>query len=240
MFAAFLHPLFLFTFATALACWPGWAVAQKVVRAELVGAFNERLNPDVVVSGSVVVGVSSTASFDGAGLTQLAVYPVARPTLVCLTVESHDGVYSARNEYAVSGDVSAGAPVQLPYDSSKYLQELAGYADQSIALRATQSPCADAVRATAVLPLQRMGHLAERALRFYVNSMGATDVFISTDTDEGSCRLVPGRQTSFDYLCEISMPDLTDANSTPLRVRVERERYGRPLPVAEVEILRGL
>ncbi|MFA7670170.1 MAG: hypothetical protein WCX93_12550, partial [Burkholderiaceae bacterium] len=77
--------------------------------------------------------------------------------------------------------------------------------------------------------------------RFYINSIGATDIYISTASTEGSCRPVQGRQTSFDHVCQIGLPPASSgAIASETIVRIDRERYGRELPSAEVLVLQGV
>lgn len=216
----------------------GSAQAQAPVRAQLIGAFNERMNPDVKVSGPVVVGVSSKAVFDGSALKFLAIYPTDDLETVCLTVESHDGVYTSRNEFHLENSVS-GHPVLLPYDSSQYIKKLASeYTDRTLALKAVPYPCAHVENAAKVLPLQRVDHLNADALRFYINAQTATDIFISSKQTEGLCHPVQGRHTNFDHICEIDLPTASKGTAADVRIRIDRERFGRELPAAEVIVMR--
>lgn len=228
--------LFLFS-SMICASWVGVVAAQLPAQAELKGAFNERMSPDVVVSGAVVVGVSSAAHFDGGSLAALAVFPSPGMGTVCLTVETHDGVYTSRNEYAIPQGLNARVPVRLPYERSRYLGELSQYQDHGLALKATPGGCSDETAGGRVLPLQRIDQLGNRDLRFYINAIGATDIFISTEEREGYCQPVSGRQTSFDHICQIALPTDADTAQRHITVRVDRERYGRELPSATVIVL---
>lgn len=236
MYASVSKPGLSLLLLIASASHAGLVVAQPPAQAALKGVFNERMNPDVVVSGSVVVGVSSSASFDGAALGTLAVFPPPGLETVCLTVESHDGVYTSRNEYTVPAGLAGDVPVRLPYDHSRYLAELSGYADRALALKAVPAACAESGDGLAVLPVQRHDQPATGDLRFYVNAIGATDIFISAGAHEGRCQPVSGRQTSFDHICSIALPPPAEVASRNVVVRVERERYGRELPTAEVVV----
>lgn len=214
-------------------------MAQSPPRAQLKGAFNERMTPDVVVGGAVIVGMSIDTAFDGAALGSLAVHSTEGLQTVCLTVQSQDGVYSARNEYVFPSGLESGQPILLPYEYSRFLDILSDYKDESLAFKAASGPC-DQTESNALLAVQRAnnaGVTSALSLRFYVNAFGATDVFIRTDQEDGTCRPVQGLQTSFDHICRIALPAATGSGMHAIHVHIERERYGRELPPTEVRVL---
>ena len=82
--------------------------AAQPVSATLVAPFQESVQEEVKVSGTVIVGIASTGVLAGAVLMSGFIVPGESPS-VCLTVRSRDGVYFSRNEFEVPGGLPAGA-----------------------------------------------------------------------------------------------------------------------------------
>ncbi|MFW8567081.1 hypothetical protein [Orrella sp. 11846] len=227
-----------FLLTAILAFFSVAAMSQVLSKGELKGSFNEQYNRDVKVSGSVIVGVSYDAHFDGKSLASLIVFPKPEHETVCLSVESNDGSYTSRNEFKLPQSLDSGSPVLLPYGYSQHLEELAReYTDPNLALKATPHSCDEASNTEVVLPLHTDHELNTNILRVYVNTLNATDVFISTGNVHGSCQPIEKQRTNFDHVCSIALPSNPASDKTS--VIVERERFGRELPVTEVVVVRG-
>ena len=214
---------------------PNFVLAQSPIQAVLKGDFYERMNPDVDVSGSVLVGISTGDSFNGTDLKALAISATGSVDAVCLTVQSIDGVYASRNEYTISSLNDMTITVRLPYDQSAFLDELTRYRDGELALAVYEGGCNQGKTDLRAIPVARLDALTTKDLRIYVNSLGATDVFVGVDQVEGHCRLVTGRSTLFDHICDIDLA-LLKPSAEGHRVLIERERFGRVLPSTSVRI----
>ncbi len=220
---ALMFPFVLLSAATAAA-----SAEPPVARPD--GEFFEAQQADVAVSGSVIVGVASTNAQEGAVVSRLLVTPAPAPPegRLCLTVLSRDGVYYSRNTFALPDD-PAGSTVQLDYSHSKLLETLRRYRERELAIRATPGRC-EGVTGAAYYVVDAAASHAPSAVRVFVNSFGATDVFFQRDSPADAVACAPiteGRRTSFDYWCDIPWP--TGA-AGPFTVHIQRERYGREMP----------
>ena len=214
------------------------AYGQPLMMAKLQGEFKENLSPDVKVSGAVLVGVSASGGFNGADLRKMIIYSQPRLEKICLRVSTSDGVYSAQNEYLLPPSSADKVPVLLPYEASRHLTNLAEYPDQSVAVKATVGSCDATSDERVVLPVHRSGQVEDNKFVLYVNSMGATDLYVSAGNLNGVCKPIENRHSNFDHIC--ITPDL-DINKAPGGniVTLERERYGRELPSVKVLLNRN-
>ncbi|MDH3441589.1 MAG: hypothetical protein OEM63_12600 [Gammaproteobacteria bacterium] len=117
-----------------LLCLWSVASAQDTVSAELVSdPFVESYEPEVLVSGNVVVGIMTTAAAAAIISDQVAVSASAEASgqRICLKAASRDGIYTSRNVYAVP-DGAAGN-VRLPY-RSKLANVVRDFGEHEIAL----------------------------------------------------------------------------------------------------------
>lgn len=216
-----------------LAAMTGGTVAAPPLEAELVGAFFETEQVDVAVSGSVVVGVTSTAVQGGKSVGSLLLQHAAGDAQVCLTMLSRDGVYYSRNTFRLP-DAGAGQAVRLPYRSN-LRDRLDSYAASDLAMRASAGSCEHGTNLYYVLGAA--SGPAPAAIRVFVNSFGATDVFYRSAAHglEGSCSpIAEGRRTSFDHWCDIPWPK---GGAERLEVGIERERYGREMPAVTLTLV---
>ncbi len=218
------------------ACAP--AAEQAHLVAELdANSFLETYSPEVSVSGTVIVGVSSSNALDGAATKSLAV--IARPDRgereVCLTMISRDGAYYSRSVFRLDLPAdSGGTPLWLPYDKSTRRDILDKYRDTEIAMLATPGNCEHFDQTYYVVDTRDAG--AARFVRIYVNSFGATDVYyqIGDNSEEVACNLInAGQRTSFDYWCDLPQDQI---GGSP-KVRILRERFGRELPTVKLTLL---
>jgi hypothetical protein len=221
-------------------------MTADVFRAELANPdqrFHEVHEPEVNVSGNVIVGVM-TASVARAVLDNAL--GVRNPALdganVCLRVTSRDGAYRSENEYRVSAP--ADAPVQLPYRSGMK-RILTEYAQRpgAIAVSVTRGSCAQSGSANFLVPSQlgRQGAALKTGdITLLINGFDATDVYYHVTgmppTELRDCRYIEeGRRTAFNFICEIPAA-LLAAAGPPLRMEIVREVYGRELEPLEVEL----
>lgn len=216
-----------------LAALTGAAMAAPPLEAELVGAFFETEQVDVAVSGSVVVGVTSTAVQGGKSVDNLVLLHAAGDPQVCLTMLSRDGVYYSRNTFRLP-DAGAGQAVRLPYRSS-LRDRLGNYEATDLAMRASAGNCERSTNLYYVLGTA--SGPAPGAIRVFVNSFGATDVFYRSEVQglDGVCTpIAEGRRTSFDHWCDIPWPG---NGAKRVDIGIERERYGREMPAVTLTLV---
>jgi hypothetical protein len=210
-----------------------WSVAsaQDTVSAELVSdPFVESYEPEVSVSGNVVVGIMTTAAAAAIARDQIAVNATAATSgqRVCLKAASRDGIYTSRNVYALPG--KAGN-VHLPY-RSKLGDIVTGYGKHEIALSATVGDC-DSGASDYFLLGSASGDDTGSAL-MYLNSFGATDVFVEIDNEIVTCDYISeGRRTTFDFICPLDLGAGADA----VPVTIIRERFGREQPAVSLTVI---
>lgn len=208
--------------------------AQTLATAELVSdPFFESYQPEVAVSGNVIVGVmtgASAAALAGDGIA-IDVPEGTAPGSVCLRVASRDGIYLSRNEYRYpAGDAS----VRLPYRSGMR-DVIAGYGDGELAMSAAAGGCEEPQSRYYLL---RANDEKPATVLVYVNSFGATDVFFQThsfeeSSDVAACEYISeGRRTTFDFYCEVPWPP----DAQELGVTLLRERFGREQPAIEFTV----
>lgn len=216
-----------------LAALTGAAMAAPPLEAELVGAFFETEQVDVAVSGSVVVGVTSAAVQGGKSVDNLVLLHAAGDPQVCLTMLSRDGVYYSRNTFRLP-DAGAGQTVRLPYRSN-LRDRLGNYEASDLAMRASAGTCEH--NSNVYYVLGTTGGAAPGAIRVFVNSFGATDVFYRSEAQglEGACTpIAEGRRTSFDHWCDIPWPA---GGAKRVDIGIERERYGREMPAVTLSLV---
>ncbi|NYT61798.1 hypothetical protein H0A66_05605 [Alcaligenaceae bacterium] len=215
----------------------GMQVSAKPIEAEFAGtSFLETVSNDVVVSGAVVVGIVDAAPLDGKAVSTLAISPGALSSrLVCLSVISSDGVYSASNQFEIPRSYIEGQVVTLPYKYSQHLPRLAEYADTEVAVKASAGLCG--AQTTDAYVVYRYGAPRPAKIRLYVNSINATDIYWADGNQAGGdCQRVKGRNTSFDFSCDIDWS--THAGKVG-QVFLEREVYGRSLGKVTLTIAGG-
>lgn len=216
-------------------CFTAQAQTPILSQAELAGIFNESHSPEVLVSGVVVVGVLADTSLSGGGLRNIVISPVkisSDSQQVCLIVSSKDGVYRSENTYNVPTN-QGKTPVVLPYEQSRYLQELSSYADGDLTALATKGACSEASNEKYIITTNTQQE--KQNIRLHINSLMATDVYLSLENDELiHCDSLDGRNTNYDYVCTIPA-HYKDAS--PLKIQVERERFGRPQATVHLELL---
>ncbi len=208
------------------------AIAQAPVSAELISdPFVESYQPEVSVSGNVIVGVMTMAAAGAMLKDEISVHSVAHAGSdeVCLRVASRDGIYTSKNIYSVPGETTG--PVRLPYRSS-LTDVVEKYGDDEIAIAATVGNC-DSGSAEYFL-LSATSESAPSDLVIYLNSFGATDVYYQVDSDIEDCEYISeGRRTTYDFICRLD----SIAAGEALPVTIIRERFGREQPSVEITIV---
>jgi hypothetical protein len=208
-----------------------FAAAQDRVAAKLVSdPFLESYQPEVSVSGNVIVGVMTATAAAAMLNDQVAIRSDGLgDQTVCLRVTSRDGIYSSRNIYALP-DGTAGS-VLLPY-RSKLADVVQAYAADEIAMAATAGECESGSADYFLLSGAAETGVAEIVV--YLNSFGATDVFYQLASDPVPCEYITeGRRTTFDFICRLGVVDTGDT----IPVTFIRERFGREQPSIEVQIV---
>ncbi len=101
--------------ATLLCLW-SVASAEDPVPAELItNPFNENVDPDVSVSGNVIVGIMTESATLAITKDQIAINAGAFSggQHLCLKAASRDGIYTSINVYKLPDD--AAGNIRLPY-----------------------------------------------------------------------------------------------------------------------------
>lgn len=211
----------------------GPVAAQEIEDAKLVSdPFLEAYQPDVSVSGSVIVGVmtaSVAAAVDADDITVRRASG-AGSNEVCLRVASRDGVYMSKNTYALPE--SDASVVRLPYEESTMEHVVEGYGPDEVAVSATVGACDTGN--TGYLLLSSGDEAGAGKVMIYLNSFGATDVFFQLDDDPKPCEYISkGKRTAYDFVCRLTDVDV----SREVAVSIIRERFGRQQPGVMLTIM---
>ena len=190
----------------------------------------ELVQDDVDVSGNVVVGVMTHSAMSAVAQGALIVQSLQGAEQdVCLSAFSRNGIYFSKNEFSLPD----ARLISLPYTSSKQ-DPLYTYEHTELAFAAQTGEC-DSNSGT-YLVVTGDAQL-EEPIYLYVNSFGATDVFLNLADDESivyTCDfIVEGRRTTFDYSCRIDAKHVNGATDFVLG----RERFGRAMPDIELVIV---
>ena len=213
------------------------AIAQEPRSADLVNdPFFESYQPEVSVSGNVIVGVMTPAAAMAIATNSIVVNASdddgARK--VCLKAASRDGIYLSKNEYQLPD--GAGGTILLPYESD-LAEVVQAYSSGEIALTATAGSC-DSGSSDYYLVSSAESD-AGNEIVIFLNSFGATDVFYQFGTGQDASAVNPceyiseGRRTTYDFYCEIAY----DGNDASTDITIIRERFGREQPHVELKII---
>jgi len=169
------------------------------------GAFSERLNDRVPVSGRTLVGLVYTrgpGSPEGLALNLDALRLIASADgTTCIRAVSQDGRYEAENEFVLNGTPGAAARVVWPSGHLDYLRQRPV---QEFATLASPGPCSG--RQSSLLPLQTTN--GGDRVAAYVNTRGATLTAVMTAGGGGAARRVRcarttgGVRLAFDAVCD--------------------------------------
>lgn len=215
-----------------LLCLWSIASAQDNLSAELVSdPFVESYEPEVSVSGNVIVGIMTTAVARAIANDQIAVSAIAESggQQLCLKAASRDGIYTSRNVYAVPN--GATGSVRLPY-RSKLASIVRDYGEHEIALSATVGECDSGASDYYLLGSEEAGEMESAVI--YLNSFGATDVFVEINDAIEPCEYISeGRRTTFDFICPLEV----SAGDGAVPVTIIRERFGREQPSISLRLI---
>jgi hypothetical protein len=218
---------------------PGFSAAQSPMSAELVGKdFFESYQPEVQVSGNVIVGVMTAAAATALARNTLAVIAAEAEgeRRLCLKAASRDGIYYSKNEYRLP---AAGGQQDIPIPYQSKLDEVVSEygSPGDIAVAATAGNCETA--ATDYYLVRSAETDQDEAVLIYLNSFGATDVFYELGSGDGwldpePCEYISeGRRTTFDFSCAIP----TSGARGSMEIRILRERFGREQPSITIRVL---
>jgi len=218
--------------SVVLLCVWSVASAQDTVSAKLLNdPFDENLEPEVSVSGNVIVGIMTIAAAAAITSDQVAVNASTEASgqRVCLKAASRDGIYTSRNVYAVP-DGAAGN-IHLPY-RSRHAKVVRDFGKHEIALSATVGDC-DSGGSDYVLLGSTSTDESDSAV-MYLNSFGATDVFVEIDGKTDPCEYISeGRRTTFDFICTLKV----NAGDGAVPIKIIRERFGREQPSISLRLI---
>ncbi len=225
-----MHP-FILLIAFLMLC--GQTQAAQPVQAELLSEFSETYQPEVAVSGSVIVGVMSAAAQGALAADRLGVRvpETAIGQEVCVRAISNDGIYSSRNHYRLP--VTAGAQAHLPYASGME-KVLSGFAAGELAVSITAGNC-QTTAAEAYLVAGSLDDAESTKVIVYLNGFGATDVFVvqNEESPPEACEYITlGRRTTYDFSCAVTVP----AGTAPTLTFI-RERFGREQPEITIRLV---
>lgn len=224
----------LLTVCTLLPLLLAAAHAAEPVSAELLSRpFSETYQPEVEVSGNVIVGVMSAAAQRALADDRLGVRvpEAAAGAEVCVRATSSDGIYSSRNHYRLPA--AAGSRAHLPYASGMG-DVLGGFAPGELAVSIAAGSC-EAAAAEGYLVAGMVDEAPAQPVLVYLNGFGATDVFASLGGDgplEACEYITEGRRTTYDFFCTLT-PEATSGQS----VTIVRERFGREQPSVTIKLL---
>lgn len=219
--------VFLFAFPLA-------AAAQGPGTASLLSnPFAESYQPEVSVSGNVIVGIMLGAASAAVVEDAIAVNATARrgEGFICLEAASRDGIYTSKNEYQVPSE--AAGLVRLPY-RSQLGDVLREYASERLALLASAGRCDSGSSDYYLVRPSSLG--ATEDVVIFINSFGATDVFyaLDGDADVSACEYISqGRRTTYDFVCR---PRISSTAET-IDITILRERFGREQPSVGLTII---
>lgn len=211
---------------------PATAVEPRVASIE---TFQESHNPEVSVSGHVVVGLMATSAVEGLQQRRLLVAAASldEGNSICLKVSSRDGAYLVDGLYAMPAGQSSQVELPFPTENPRLLE---GFSVDDIAVTASVGSCRDNERQY-LLP-HAAGSLPQH-YQMAINGFNATDVFYEVKSadgamTEGECApVIDGRHTAYDFSCAFSLP----LGQPPFGLSVFRELYGRELPTVTLELL---
>lgn len=217
----------VFSFVMLLVSARLWAAEAQLLN----DPFVEHYQPEVSVSGNVVVGAMylSAARALAEDAVGVRVSDGAAADRLCLRAHSRDGIYSSRNVYGLPEE--ADGVVRLPY-ATAMRDVVARFATHELALAATVGDCEGEVGSYLLVGAVGEGGTGEVVL--YVNSFGATDVFAAYGSALEPCEYISeGRRTTFDFICTLPAAVVQPA----VDVELVRERFGRPQPAVTIELL---
>jgi len=221
----------LIIFCLFLLCNPIQA-AQPITAELLSEPFRESYQPEVKVSGNVIVGVMSGAAQAALREDRLGVRvdSAMAGAEVCVRATSNDGIYQSRNHYRLP---AATERAHLPYASGMG-DVLGGFGPHGLAVSVSTGDC-EATAAGTFLVAGAVDEAAATPVTLFVNGFGATDVFVAVgdDADLEPCEYIDeGRRTTYDFYCT-----LASVPAQSRSVTIVRERFGREQPEISLKLI---
>jgi hypothetical protein len=206
--------------------------AQKIVLTE--SQFKESFLDKVVVSGGVRAGFMYQSSLKKIDINQLQVHlrqeTKDENALLCVTMVSRDGRYSAIWDYPLGKKTTGSISVNLP---SKYSKQISDYSSDSLVVLAaiTTGDCSN--NNISYIPTS-WGTSAGSEFLLFVNSGGLdTDIGIPGESKKISCSKIEADNTvAYDTLCKIEKEHLVD----PKSIYLIRKNFSNRLPLIEFPV----
>ncbi len=238
----FLAQVLLILSSLALLLSTSIAHCAEIIDATLDAGLMEKHEPEVKVSGNVIVGVMSSSANHGLMKNLLAVQSTAENAgrTLCLKVTSRDGIYTSTNKYSLGS--SLDAIIRLPYKSS-YQSVINEYSRSKgdVAMTTAFGSCDQAATGDYYLPAKlnrKKQSLSSGSISIYVNGFDATDVSFELNKEDifQDCEYIEeGRHTAYNFVCEIPK-SLISKSGYPLAVEISREAFGRELSQTTINI----
>lgn len=214
--------------------WLGQIRAEEVIATLKSSDFHETFVDEVPVSGQVVVGIGIARAEDSVHSDQLAVFlPKGGPGEgICVQAISRDGRYWSKNAFDLP-ELAAASFVTLDYPT-RYLAEISALSPDDFAVLASAGDCQRVTNEELfIADWMPLDNSNPGQVKVFINS-GRSDSFISALTLEGKrfqrsrCRrLLEGRRTGYDTICEL---DLASLPPQKIRIEILRRKYDRTLP----------
>jgi len=184
--------------------------------------FTERVFENSEISGTLVVGLSRVTESQSDELRISAEVPAGWSDL-CLSVTTVDGLYEARNHYALPEGWSGGEVV-FDYPTAHADKLLATGADR-IGTLVQRGGC-EGQNAEFALSGWRLTEATPDRIRLYVNAFQADEVLAYVgDGPETACTpLTGGSRAAFDMICDLP---LARGSESPVDIELIRVRSGR-------------
>lgn len=216
-------------------CWPSFADAQgqrKIVLGEK--QFRESFLQKVTVSGGIRAGFMFKSASNRVDVHDLFIHLPhdvnEQEAMLCVTMVSRDGRYTASWEYAIGMQPSGAIAVNLP---SKYQEQIANYStDELVVLAAITSK--DCLSGEMRYVPSSWGETDTSDYVLYVNS-GSEDTVVAIPgrTERVPCEKIKSDGTvAFDTKCTIGRELVGDAKS----IYLLRNNFGKRLPNVEVQM----
>lgn len=184
--------------------------------------FVENVFENSEISGTLVVGLSRVTKNLSEDLRISAEIPSSWTDL-CLTVTTVDGLYEARNDFALPDDW-AGGEVIFDYPTSHKERLLEIGADR-IGTLVQRGTCIGKSEQLA-LSGWRLTQATPDSFRLFVNAFQADEVLAYVgDGPETRCApLTEGSRAAFDMVCDLA---LGENGQSPVEIELIRVRSGR-------------
>jgi len=215
-------------------CW-GSALAQnqrKIVLSE--SQFKESFLKKVTVSGGIRAGFMYRSSLEHVDVNQLYIYLHRELTdpdaLLCVSMVSRDGQYTASWQYALGTQPAGAIKVELP---SKYREQVAKYTPDGLVVLAgiTKQSCSS--QDMKYIPAS-WGEVSDGDYILYVNSSNTDTVIgIPGHTERLPCTRINADSTiAYDTTCIVNKDILLE----PKSIFLVRSNFGNKLPNVEFPV----